>query len=140
MVRIGIKCVRVELLTFVVQIVNALRIENASFTWGEEELVLKNIDMHVKKGEIAAVVGTVGSGKSSLIASILGETDKKTGIVNTDGSMAYVAQQAWIQNATLRVSNFLMILLRYDYENHFFIRRITFCLEDLWIRRTTKWC
>lgn len=81
----------------------ALRIENASFTWGEEELVLKNIQMHVRKGEIAAVVGPVGSGKSSLIASILGETEKKSGSVNTDGTMAYVAQQAWIQNATLQV-------------------------------------
>lgn len=78
--------------------------ENASFTWGEEELVLKNINLHVIKGQIAAVVGPVGCGKSSLISSILGETEKKSGTVNTDGSMAYVAQQAWIQNATLQVS------------------------------------
>lgn len=83
---------------------HALKMENASFTWGEEELVLKNINLYVIKGQIAAVVGPVGSGKSSLIASILGETEKKSGTVNTDGSMAYVAQQAWIQNATLQVS------------------------------------
>lgn len=47
-------------------------------------------------------MGTVGSGKSSLISAFLGEMDKTAGRVNTIGAIAYVAQQAWIQNATLR--------------------------------------
>jgi len=47
-------------------------------------------------------VGTVGSGKSSLLAAMLGELDRINGRVNTKGSIAYIAQQAWIQNATLR--------------------------------------
>lgn len=84
-------------------IANALQIERASFSWGGKETVLKDINLRVPRGSIAAVVGPVGSGKSSLISSILGETDKFSGTVNTHGTMAYVAQQAWIQNATLRV-------------------------------------
>lgn len=51
---------------------------------------------------MTAVVGTVGSGKSSLISAFLGEMDKASGKVNTYGSVAYVSQQAWIQNATLK--------------------------------------
>lgn len=57
----------------------------------------------MKRGNLAAIVGTVGCGKSSLLAALLGEMDKLgTGRVNTSGKIAYVSQQAWIQNATLQ--------------------------------------
>lgn len=49
-----------------------------------------------------AVVGTIASGKSSLISAFLGEMEKLSGRVNTRGGVSYVPQQAWIQNATLR--------------------------------------
>lgn len=42
------------------------------------------------------------SGKSSLLSALLGEMDKTSGRVNTVGKIAYVSQQAWIQNATLQ--------------------------------------
>lgn len=61
-----------------------------------------SINLDVKQGELVAIVGTVGSGKSSMLSGILGEMHKFTGSMNTNGSMAYVAQQAWIQNATLK--------------------------------------
>lgn len=47
-------------------------------------------------------MGTVGSGKSSLLQAVLGEMQKVDGDVTLRGSVAYVAQQAWIQNATLQ--------------------------------------
>ncbi|CAH1990666.1 unnamed protein product [Acanthoscelides obtectus] len=78
-----------------------LIIENGTFSWGEDP-VLKNINLRFKKNTLTAVVGTVGSGKSSLVSALLGEMDKRSGHVNTYGSIAYVAQQAWIQNATLK--------------------------------------
>ena len=56
----------------------------------------------MRKGQCVAVVGTVGSGKSSLISALLGEMDKISGRVNTVGKIAFVPQQAWIQNATLQ--------------------------------------
>lgn len=83
---------------------NAIKIVDGSFSWIDETLVLKNINLLVRRGASAAVVGIVGSGKSSLIASILGETKKSTGSLNIDGTLAFVAQQAWIQNATLKVN------------------------------------
>lgn len=82
---------------------NPIKIIDGSFSWTDENLVLKNINLIVSRGSSVAVVGTVGSGKSSLIASILGETKKVTGCLNIHGSLAFVAQQAWIQNATLKV-------------------------------------
>ncbi|XP_065155853.1 multidrug resistance-associated protein 1 isoform X1 [Atheta coriaria] len=76
-------------------------IEDGNFNWGEGE-TLKDISMRCARGSLTAVVGQVGSGKSSLISAMLGEMAKTSGRVNTDGSIAYVSQQAWIQNATLQ--------------------------------------
>ncbi|XP_032455622.1 multidrug resistance-associated protein 1 isoform X7 [Nasonia vitripennis] len=84
---------------------NPLIIENGNFSWDSEHIekpVLRNINLQVKQGQLVAVVGTVGSGKSSLISALLGEMEKLSGRVNTRGSIAYVSQQAWIQNATLQ--------------------------------------
>ncbi|XP_050561843.1 multidrug resistance-associated protein 1 isoform X2 [Spodoptera frugiperda] len=83
---------------------NPISIENGHFTWGDQdsEPSLKNINLHVPRGSMVAIVGAVGSGKSSLLSALLGEMNKISGRVNTTGSIAYVPQQAWIQNATLQ--------------------------------------
>uniref|UniRef100_A0A3B4X872 Multidrug resistance-associated protein 1 n=1 Tax=Seriola lalandi dorsalis TaxID=1841481 RepID=A0A3B4X872_SERLL len=65
---------------------------------GEAKMMIS--DLH--KGSLVAVVGHVGSGKSSLLSALLGEMDKLEGTVAVKGSVAYVPQQAWIQNSTLR--------------------------------------
>ncbi|XP_015783925.1 multidrug resistance-associated protein 1 [Tetranychus urticae] len=78
-------------------------IRNASFSWSpDEEETLKDIDMEVSKQKLVAIVGTVGSGKSSLLSALLGDLYKKQGYVNVYGKIAYVPQSAWIQNATVR--------------------------------------
>ncbi|KAI5745186.1 hypothetical protein M8J76_008998 [Diaphorina citri] len=87
-----------------------LVIENGTFTWerntegegAESPPTLQNINMRVREGTLVAIVGSVGAGKSSLVSALCGEMDKISGRVNTKGSIAFVPQQAWIQNATLR--------------------------------------
>ncbi|TRY74646.1 hypothetical protein TCAL_01629 [Tigriopus californicus] len=82
----------------------AVKLNKASFTWNEEasEPTLKEIDVEVKKGSLVAIVGTVGSGKSSLLAAMLGEINRIEGEASINGRVAYVAQQAWIQNETIQ--------------------------------------
>ncbi|XP_072313058.1 ATP-binding cassette sub-family C member 3 isoform X4 [Eucyclogobius newberryi] len=81
----------------------AATIINGKFTWDKQDPpVLHNINMMVPQGSLLAVVGHVGCGKSSLISALLGEMEKTEGDVSVRGSVAYVPQQAWIQNATLR--------------------------------------
>uniref|UniRef100_A0AAX7TC93 ATP-binding cassette, sub-family C (CFTR/MRP), member 3 n=1 Tax=Astatotilapia calliptera TaxID=8154 RepID=A0AAX7TC93_ASTCA len=76
---------------------------NGKFTWGKDDApVLHNINVMVPQGSLLAVVGHVGCGKSSLISALLGDMEKVEGEVSVRGSVAYVPQQAWIQNATLR--------------------------------------
>ncbi|XP_014664888.1 PREDICTED: multidrug resistance-associated protein 1-like [Priapulus caudatus] len=77
--------------------------DNGSFGWAVEgEPTLSNINLEVKQGSLVAVVGKVASGKSSLVSALLGEMEKLIGKVNIKGTIAYAAQQAWIQNATLK--------------------------------------
>uniref|UniRef100_A0A7M4F5B4 Multidrug resistance-associated protein 1-like n=1 Tax=Crocodylus porosus TaxID=8502 RepID=A0A7M4F5B4_CROPO len=56
----------------------------------------------IPEGALVAVVGQVGSGKSSFLSAILGEMEKLEGTVQRRGSVAYVSQQAWIQNSILQ--------------------------------------
>ncbi|EGC39074.1 hypothetical protein DICPUDRAFT_148191 [Dictyostelium purpureum] len=85
---------------------NGLYVKNGSFCWNvekkEESFTLKNIDFEVHGPTLTMVVGSVGSGKSSLMNALLGEMDLIEGDLSMKGSVAYVAQQAWITNATLR--------------------------------------
>ncbi|TKS85591.1 Canalicular multispecific organic anion transporter 1 ATP-binding cassette sub-family C member 2 [Collichthys lucidus] len=82
---------------------SAISICDGSFAWEKEaEPMLKNVSLDIKPGRLVAVVGAVGSGKSSLMSALLGEMHSTKGFINIQGSLAFVPQQAWIQNATLR--------------------------------------
>ncbi|XP_054712440.1 multidrug resistance-associated protein 1-like [Uloborus diversus] len=84
---------------------NAVEIDGGSFSWvGGEPPFLRDVTMSVPRGSLTAVVGRVGAGKSALFSAVLGEMVKCGGAIRVmkDIRMAYVAQQAWIQNATLR--------------------------------------
>ncbi|NXJ41958.1 MRP3 protein, partial [Ciconia maguari] len=82
---------------------SAISVTNATFSWGKElKPSLKDINLLVPSGALVAIVGHVGCGKSSLVSALLGEMEKLEGEVAVKGSVAYVPQQAWIQNATLK--------------------------------------
>ncbi len=62
---------------------------------------LHGIQLEVKKGELVAIVGEVGTGKSSLLSALLGEIRRISGRVYVNGSVTYVPQIPWIPNDTL---------------------------------------
>ncbi|KAM6442960.1 ATP-binding cassette sub-family C member 2 isoform 1-T1 [Liasis olivaceus] len=81
----------------------AVKFHEASFAWEQDsDVTVKDITLEIPHGSLVAIVGSVGSGKSSLISAMLGEMENIKGHINIQGSMAYVPQQAWIQNATLK--------------------------------------
>uniref|UniRef100_H3G9K9 Uncharacterized protein n=1 Tax=Phytophthora ramorum TaxID=164328 RepID=H3G9K9_PHYRM len=63
---------------------------------------LEGINLQIDAGALVMVVGTVGSGKSSLLQALLGEMRVAAGHVEIHGEISYVSQEAWIRNATLR--------------------------------------
>ncbi|KAI5613509.1 multidrug resistance-associated protein 4 [Silurus asotus] len=67
---------------------------------------LQNISFRVKMGQLITVIGSVGSGKSSLLSTILGELPHDKGIVKVTGNLTYASQQPWVYPGTIR-SNIL---------------------------------
>ncbi|XP_042517600.1 ABC transporter C family member 14-like [Macadamia integrifolia] len=82
----------------------AVEVKDGAFAWDDDgnEALLRDLNLVINKGELAAIVGTVGSGKSSLLSAILGEMRKISGTVRVCGTTAYVAQTSWIQNGTIQ--------------------------------------
>ncbi|KAM0751625.1 P-loop containing nucleoside triphosphate hydrolase protein [Meredithblackwellia eburnea MCA 4105] len=68
----------------------------------KETLQLRDITVEIPRGQLCAVVGAVGSGKSSLLQAMVGEMRRTKGEVTFGGSISYCSQQAWIQNCTLK--------------------------------------
>jgi ABC-type transport system involved in cytochrome bd biosynthesis fused ATPase/permease subunit len=83
---------------------DAEQTDAADATAQQQEIVKfeSQLDFSVRAGELLAIVGSVGSGKSSVIAAMLGEMTRVQGTITVDGSVAYVAQTAYIMNMTLR--------------------------------------
>lgn len=73
----------------------------AAVTKDEEPFLLKDVNLEVPRGRLCAIVGPVGSGKSSLLSGLLGEMKQLAGTVVFGGSVAYCSQIAWIQNASM---------------------------------------
>ncbi|KAF9938744.1 Multidrug resistance-associated protein 1 [Mortierella alpina] len=63
---------------------------------------LRDINFVVPQGSLTVIMGRVGQGKSSLVSAIIGDMYTIQGRVQIHGRMAYVPQQAWIFNATVR--------------------------------------
>ena len=82
----------------------SVEFRNASFSWskGDNKNTLNNLNLNIRKGELVAVVGKIGAGKSSLLSAIMGEMVQTQGLKQTSGSVAFVSQQAWIQNMTVQ--------------------------------------
>lgn len=84
-----------------------ISIVDGTFTWkGSEGDVLTDINLatpNTGEGSLTMIIGPVGSGKSTLVRAILGETDTNAGLVCVSSSeIAFCDQTPWILNTTIR--------------------------------------
>jgi ABC-type multidrug transport system fused ATPase/permease subunit len=76
---------------------------NAQFKHhGDSAFRLNVPEFTAAPGELVAIVGRVGAGKSSLFQAILGNMDPVQGTAETGGRVSFVPQNPWCQNLTLR--------------------------------------
>jgi len=101
----------------------------ASFGWEKGvDPVLKKLCLHIRKGKMTMVIGPVGSGKSTLIQSLLGETILTNGqILRRASQTAYCSQVPWIMNDTVRNN----VILSSPFEEKWYDYAIRVCgLDD----------
>ncbi|XP_026900272.1 ATP-binding cassette sub-family C member 12 isoform X3 [Acinonyx jubatus] len=96
---------------------------------GSPTSVLHNISFVVRKGKILGICGNVGSGKSSLIAALLGQMQLQQGIVALNGTVAYVSQQAWIFHGNVREN--ILFGEKYDHQRYQHAVRVCALQKDL---------
>ncbi|KAF9145057.1 hypothetical protein BGX30_010456 [Mortierella sp. GBA39] len=102
----------------------SLLITDASYSWYKNsDPVISNINIAIKKDCLLSVIGRVGSGKSSLIAALCGDLERVSGEVRIRGSVAFVPQQAWIMNDTLRAN----ILFGNRYDPQYYQKTVEAC-------------
>ena len=80
---------------------NCLEFENFSASWKEKK-VLNDISFLMKKKEYTAIIGRVGSGKSSVLLACLKEIPIFNGKLLINGSIAYVEQEPFIFPGSVR--------------------------------------
>ncbi|CAD6992118.1 unnamed protein product [Ceratitis capitata] len=84
--------------------VTGVEIHKLKAKWdrSQPEYTLNNINLNVKPRTLVAVIGPVGSGKSSLIQAVLGELPAESGSVTVHGSYSYASQEPWLFTGTVR--------------------------------------
>ncbi|XP_041799450.1 multidrug resistance-associated protein 5 [Chelmon rostratus] len=90
---------------------------------------LHRIDLRVKKGSLVGICGGVGSGKSSLLSALLGQMTLLEGNVAASGGFAYVSQQAWILNDSLKEN--ILFGNEYDQDKYNAVLEACCLLQDL---------
>ncbi|TPP56724.1 hypothetical protein FGIG_04960 [Fasciola gigantica] len=96
-----------------------LQFYDVSASWirkNEGNLTLKNVSFDVVGPKLIAVVGTVGSGKSSLLQVALGELPYCDGFVMRSNSVSYMPQSSWIFPGTVRDN--VLCSLPYNHERY----------------------
>ncbi|KAL8749541.1 MAG: hypothetical protein Q9184_006768 [Pyrenodesmia sp. 2 TL-2023] len=98
-------------------------VDSASTLTTSEPFRLEGVDFILGRNELVAVIGGVGSGKSSLLAAIAGDMRRTKGEVTLGGSRAFCPQYAWIQNATVRDN----VVFGKDYERRWYDEVVDAC-------------
>lgn len=98
---------------------------NVTAKWepAQSENTLEDLNLEIEKGKLYAVIGMVGSGKSSFLSAILGEISLPEGQVKVNGGISYASQEAWVFGATVRQN----ILFGQSYERQRYQKVIKAC-------------
>lgn len=74
----------------------------AKWDSNSSEYTLDDVNLRVQPGTLIAIIGPVGSGKSSLVQSILGELRPESGTIKVNGTFSYASQEPWLFTGTVR--------------------------------------
>ncbi|CAH0722564.1 unnamed protein product, partial [Brenthis ino] len=78
-------------------------IQDVSASWTDGgPITLRNINLSIPKGKLCAIIGSVGSGKSSILHLLLNELRATSGKIYLSGPLSYACQEPWLFVSTVR--------------------------------------
>ncbi|CAG2110356.1 unnamed protein product, partial [Medioppia subpectinata] len=96
-----VSCRRIQVvLTYVME--SPFPTSSSPITHGATTPTLQNISFNLNPGDLLAVIGPVGAGKSSLLMTILKELPLLSGSIETVGSISYSCQESWSFNTSVQ--------------------------------------
>jgi ATP-binding cassette subfamily C (CFTR/MRP) protein 4 len=108
-----------------------VRLSNVSVRWcpSQPHDTLEKMSLQLERGKLYAVVGKVGSGKSTFLSAILGEVECLGDGMEVAGKVSYAPQDAWLFGTSVRQN----ILFGAEFEEQRYRRVIEVCalLKDL---------
>ncbi|KAF5303190.1 hypothetical protein FQA39_LY10103 [Lamprigera yunnana] len=107
-------------------------ITNLSGNWNKQvnDDTLTDINLNICNNELVAIIGPVGSGKSSLFNVILGELYVTKGQMHLQGKVSYASQEPWIFSSSIRQN----ILFGNEYEEDRYETIIKICALEADLR------
>lgn len=83
-----------------------IELSKVDATWSSStdtsEMTLRNISLRIGRGKLCAIIGPVGSGKSSILQVLLKELPVCGGSLRINGRLSYACQESWLFPATVR--------------------------------------
>ncbi|CAH2099918.1 unnamed protein product [Euphydryas editha] len=106
-----------------------ISIKNVSANWTEDgPVTLRNINLSIPKGKLCAIIGSVGSGKSSILQLLLNELRSTNGQILLSGPLSYACQEPWLFVATVRQN--ILFGLPYNHRKYKEVVRVCALQKD----------
>ncbi|EDV92547.1 ATP-binding cassette sub-family C member 4 [Drosophila grimshawi] len=108
----------------------AIVLKNISANWDKEKSqgTLRNLNIQIQKGQLCAIIGPVGSGKSSLLQLLLGELPITDGASVINDTISYASQEPWLFTGSVR--NNILFGEEYDQERYLEVTKSCALITD----------
>ncbi|KAM5298031.1 ATP-binding cassette sub-family C member 12-like isoform 2-T2 [Glossophaga mutica] len=113
----------------VIAMFNVMKFSIAILPFSIKAAAEASVSLRRMKGKVLGICGNVGSGKSSLIAALLGQMQLQHGVVAVSGTLAYVSQQAWIFHGSVREN--ILFGAKYNHQRYQHTVRVCALQQDL---------
>lgn len=77
---------------------DSISLKDLSFSYGDKNMILDNVNLSIEKGEKIGLIGETGSGKSTLVDIILGLLSPSHGSILVDGINIQSNIRGWQEN------------------------------------------
>ncbi|XP_059612035.1 ATP-binding cassette sub-family C member 4-like [Phlebotomus argentipes] len=111
----------------------SMHMRNVTALWGGEDpnsrQGIDSVDLSVSHNELCCIVGSVGSGKSTILHTIIGELTLDEGSMEVNGSVSYAAQEPWLFESTIKQN--IIFVEEYDEKRYHQVLQVCALEKDL---------